>query len=99
MYIADRAIPLDSTVVVVGANGHIAVETCHKLLEAGYRVRGMVRDVEKHRGWMSRLFDEKWPGKFELVQVADFEAEGAFDEAFKGACNHHQFYQPMADIV
>ena len=84
MHISDRAIPLDSTVVVVGANGYIAVEACDKLLEAGYRVRGTVRDVERHRVWMHRLFDDKWPGKFELVQVLDFEAEDAFGDAFKG---------------
>ena len=84
MYIVDRAIPFNSTVVVVGANGYMGTETCDKLLEAGYRVRGTVRNVEKQRGWMSKLFDEKWPGKFELVQVLDFEVKGAFDEAFKG---------------
>ncbi|PYI17216.1 putative aldehyde reductase 2 [Aspergillus violaceofuscus CBS 115571] len=85
MHIPDRAIPIDSTVVVVGANGYIAVETCEKLLQAGHRVRGTVRNVDRHRSWMHALFDVKWPDKFELVQVADFEEEGAFEEAFKGA--------------
>ncbi|KAL3494424.1 putative aldehyde reductase 2 [Aspergillus germanicus] len=85
MHITNRAIPEDSVVVVVGANGYIAVETCEKLLQAGYRVRGTVRDVSKHRPWMHKLFDNMWPGKFELVQVQDFEEEGAFDEAFRGA--------------
>ena len=50
MYIVDRAIPFNSTVVVVGANGYMGTETCDKLLEAGYRVRGTVRNVEKQRG-------------------------------------------------
>ncbi|PYH75559.1 putative aldehyde reductase 2 [Aspergillus uvarum CBS 121591] len=85
MHIPDRAIPIDSTVVLVGANGYVAVETCEKLLQAGYRVRGTVRNVDHHRIWMHALFDAKWPDKFELVQVADFEEEGAFEEAFKGA--------------
>ncbi|KAL3456513.1 putative aldehyde reductase 2 [Aspergillus heterothallicus] len=84
MRITNRAIPENSVVVVVGANGYIAVETCEKLLQAGYRVRGIVRDVNKHRDWMNALFNDKWPGKFELVQVEDFEAS-AFDEAFRGA--------------
>ncbi|KAK7928939.1 hypothetical protein PG985_005937 [Apiospora marii] len=85
MRIANRAIPLDSTVVVIGANGYMAVETCEKLQQAGYRVRGTVRSVERHRGWMHALFDNEWPGKFELVEVQDFQAKGAFDEAFTGA--------------
>ncbi|SPO07105.1 related to aldehyde reductase II [Cephalotrichum gorgonifer] len=85
MIITNPAIPLDSIVVVIGANGYAGAETCQKLLEAGFRVRGTVRDVERHRGWMHALFDKKWPGKFELVRVTDFAADGAFDEAFQGA--------------
>lgn len=86
MRMSNRAIPLDSTVVVIGANGYMAVETCEKLLQAGYRVRGTVRNVERHRGWMHALFDNKWPGKFELVEVVDFQAKGAFEQAFTGTC-------------
>ncbi|KAJ5659169.1 hypothetical protein N7507_005620 [Penicillium longicatenatum] len=57
MFIQGRAIPLDSVVVVIGANGFIGLETCEKLLVAGYRV-----DVVKDSVWMHNLFDEKWPG-------------------------------------
>ncbi|OPB45768.1 hypothetical protein A0O28_0093350 [Trichoderma guizhouense] len=85
MKIQNPAVPFGSTVVIIGANGYIGAETCDKFLEAGYRVRGTVRNVEQHRAWMHGLFDKKYPGKFELVQVVDFEADGAFDEAFKGA--------------
>ncbi|KAL6824625.1 hypothetical protein J3E69DRAFT_381501 [Trichoderma sp. SZMC 28015] len=85
MKIQNPAVPFDSTVVIIGANGYIGAETCDKFLEAGYRVRGTVRNVEQHRAWMHGLFDKKYPGKFELAQVVDFEADGAFDEAFKGA--------------
>ncbi|KAJ5333447.1 uncharacterized protein MYU51_014165 [Penicillium brevicompactum] len=85
MLLHDLAIPIDSVVVVIGANGFIGLETCEKLLQAGYKVRGTVRSVEKYSTFMHDLFDLKWPGKFELVQVVDFEEEGAFDEAFKGA--------------
>ncbi|KAF4955761.1 hypothetical protein FGADI_4332 [Fusarium gaditjirri] len=85
MHISDPAIPFGSTVVVIGANGYMGVETCEKLLQAGFFVRGTVRDVEKNQQWMHKLFDNKWPNMFELVQVSDFEAEGAFDEALKGA--------------
>lgn len=86
MHFDKRSIPTDSIVAVVGANGYMAVEACEKLLQAGYRVRGTVRNVERHRDWMHKLFDKDWPGKFELVQVPDFEAPGAFDDAFNGTC-------------
>ncbi|KAF5542425.1 aldehyde reductase II [Fusarium napiforme] len=85
MLISDPAIPFGSVVVVIGANGYMGVETCEKLLQAGFFVRGTVRDVEKNQQWMHNLFDTRWPEMFELVQVAGFEAEGAFDEAFKRA--------------
>ncbi|KAF4334734.1 aldehyde reductase II [Fusarium beomiforme] len=84
MHIANPAIPFGSIVVVIGSNGYMGVETCEKLLQAGFYVRGTVRDVEKNRQWMHKLFDTKWPNMFELVSVPDFEAEGVFDEAFKG---------------
>lgn len=84
MYIEDRAIPVNSLVVVIGANGFMAIESVAKALEAGYRVRGTVRNLDYHNDWMHRLFDEKWPGKFELIEVKDFLAKGAFDKAFKG---------------
>ncbi|KAI1500978.1 hypothetical protein F5X99DRAFT_384015 [Biscogniauxia marginata] len=83
MKIKNPAIPFDSVVVVIGANGYIGVESCEKLLQAGYCVRDTVRDIQKSQ-WMRKLFDEKWPRKFELVGVEDFEADGAFDEAFRG---------------
>lgn len=35
MNIADPAIPVDSTVVVIGANGYMSIETCEKVLKAG----------------------------------------------------------------
>ncbi|KAI0535576.1 hypothetical protein GGR58DRAFT_504147 [Xylaria digitata] len=82
MKINNPSIPLGSLVAVVGANGYIALEVCQKLLEAGYRVRGTVRDVERC-SWMHRIFDKNWPGRLELVRVQDFEADGAFDEAFE----------------
>ncbi|KAL4970430.1 NAD(P)-binding protein [Aspergillus stella-maris] len=84
MKIQSPVIPPGSIVVVLGANGYIAQETCHKLLEAGYRVRGTVRDIVRN-AWVCDLFETKFSGMFELVQVVDFGAEGAFDEAFKGA--------------
>lgn len=48
MLVSDPAIPFGSTVVVVGANGCMALEVIDKVLLTGYRVRGTVRDVTKH---------------------------------------------------
>jgi nucleoside-diphosphate-sugar epimerase len=72
MKISNPAIFFGSTVVVIGANGYIALETCVKLLEAGFWVRGTVRDVQQHRTWMHKFLDTIWPSMFELVQVPDF---------------------------
>ena len=49
MHISDPAIPFGSIVVIIGANGFMALETCEKALQAGYQVRGTVRDVAKHQ--------------------------------------------------
>ncbi|KAI3574561.1 hypothetical protein IWW34DRAFT_854714 [Fusarium oxysporum f. sp. albedinis] len=85
MRICHPAILFGSTVVVIGTNGYMGIEACEKLLQAGFFVRGTVRDVEENRQCMYNLIDIKWPNMFELVHMSDFEAEGAFDEAFKGA--------------
>lgn len=84
MHIKDPAIPFDSVIVVIGANGFIALETCEKLLQAGFKVRGTVRDVDEHSKWMHSLFDGKWPGKFDLIEVSNFDETGVFDDAFRG---------------
>jgi hypothetical protein len=80
-------IPAGGLVVVIGANGYIASETCHKLLEAGYRVRGTVRDVAKHQKWMHKIYDGQWPGMFSLAEVTDFTDDKAFDAAFEGTAS------------
>lgn len=83
MKITNPSIPFGSDIVVIGANGFMGVETCYQVLEAGFRVRGTVRDIEKN-SWMYDIFNKIWPGKFSLVKVEDFTADGSFDEAFKG---------------
>lgn len=73
-----------SLVLVTGASGYIASQTCNQFLEAGYRVRGTVRGDEKAK-WLYEIFDAKFgKGKFEHAVVPDMMAEGAFDEAVKG---------------
>ncbi|KAK5632221.1 hypothetical protein RRF57_007935 [Xylaria bambusicola] len=90
MKISNPAIPLGSVIVVIGANGYVALEACQKLLEAGYKVRGTVRDLERS-AWMHEIFDKDWPGQLELVRVQDFGSDGAFDEAFRGLSSYLLF--------
>ncbi|KAK2684760.1 hypothetical protein QWA68_016290 [Fusarium oxysporum] len=75
-----------SNVLVTGANGLLGSNIADQFLEHGYRVRGAVRDTEKH-AWLQALFDKKYgEGKFELFRVPDLEVEGAFDDAVKDTC-------------
>ncbi len=74
-----------SLVLVTGANGYIASHIADQLLEAGYKIRGTVRDAKKS-SWLQELFDKKYgSGKFEMVVVEDMKVPGAFDEATKGS--------------
>ncbi|KAI1472589.1 NAD(P)-binding protein [Daldinia caldariorum] len=81
---SNPTIPRGSTVLVTGANGLIASHAVDRLLEAGYHVRGTVRNPSKC-AWMAPLFSRRHPSaRFELVQVSDFGAPGAWDAAVKG---------------
>ncbi|RSL95812.1 hypothetical protein CEP52_011853 [Fusarium oligoseptatum] len=78
------AVPKGSTVLVTGANGLLGSHISKQFLEFGYNVRGTVRDPEKN-AWLKEAFDKEYgQGRFELFQVPDMEAEGAFVEAVKG---------------
>ena len=77
-----------SMILVTGANGYVASHVADQFLEAGYKVRGTVRDAKKS-SWLQELFDQKYgPGKFETVVVEDMKVPGAFDEATKGSLLH-----------
>lgn len=71
-------VPKDGLVLVTGVNGYIAAVIAQTVLNHGYRVRGTVRDPSKH-AWMQSHFGPR----FELVQVADMNAAGAFGDAVK----------------
>ncbi|KAI1759900.1 NAD(P)-binding protein [Hypoxylon sp. FL1150] len=82
--LSDPKIPLGSTVLVTGANGLIASHVVDQLLAAGYNVRGTVRNPSKCT-WMGPLFASRHPSRqLEIVQVSDFGAPGAWDDAVKG---------------
>jgi len=72
-----------SLIVVTGVNGHLASATAFRLLQKGYKVRGTVRAL-KSGNYAKREFASFGPN-FELAEVPDIAAPGAFDEAVKGA--------------
>ncbi|KAM0335493.1 hypothetical protein ACHAQA_000541 [Verticillium albo-atrum] len=76
----------DSPIVLVtGVNGHIGSHTAAAFINAGYRVRGTVRSVEKQQASLAEAFQTHLDaGVLELVEVPDFNSAGAFDEAVKG---------------
>ncbi|PWY65891.1 aldehyde reductase [Aspergillus eucalypticola CBS 122712] len=78
------AIPHGSWVLVTGANSLVGSNVADRLLSRGYRVRGTVRNAQRHQ-WLGDLFRDKY-GKdsFELVQIQDIQRPGAFGEAMKG---------------
>ncbi|ORY14370.1 NAD dependent epimerase/dehydratase family protein [Clohesyomyces aquaticus] len=71
-------VPPGGLVLVTGANGYIAGVIVQKLLDAGFRVRGTVRSVQKHQ-WMLAHYGPN----FALVEVPDLSNDGALDEAVK----------------
>lgn len=78
------AIPKDSIVLVTGATGYIGSHVADQFLEAGYRVRGTTRSVDKAAA-LEKLWSEKYGSdKVEFVEIKDMAKEGAFDEAVKG---------------
>ena len=74
-------LPLGSLILITGVNGLVASHVADQALAAGFRVRGTVRSLSKS-AWMISMFDSKHgTGRFELAEVADITADGAFDSA------------------
>lgn len=68
-------------VLVTGANGYIGGIIIQKLLDAGFKVRGTVRDISASKNeWLQPHYGPN----FSLVQVPDVAAPHAFDEAIIG---------------
>jgi nucleoside-diphosphate-sugar epimerase len=79
-----RAISKDSLILVTGINGYIGSHVADQLLQAGYRVRGTTRDLEKTKG-LKQYWETKFgSSRLEVVVVEDMSHEGAFDDAVKG---------------
>ena len=82
--IKDPALPLGSIVVISGVSGFIGSHVADQVLAAGYKVRGTTRSVERN-AWVVEYFRTKYgAASFELVEVPDMEAEGAFNMAVFG---------------
>ncbi|KAK3335868.1 NAD(P)-binding protein [Cercophora scortea] len=77
-------IPLGSLILVTGANGLIGSHAVDQLLAAGYRVRGTVRNKQRC-AWLELLFEARHgKGQFELIEVPDLAAPGAWDVPVQG---------------
>lgn len=82
--IKNPAVSYGQVIVVSGATGFIGSHVADQLLAAGYKVRGTTRSVQKG-AWIEELFQRKYgPGNFELKEVSDMAAEGAFDKVVDG---------------
>ena len=83
-------------ILVTGVNGLIGSHVADQLLERGYRVRGVVRDVTKV-DWLTEFFCERHKNaSFELVSVPDMTTEGCYDDAAKGrllSCHLESFHE------
>ncbi|KAG9851587.1 hypothetical protein KCU98_g646, partial [Aureobasidium melanogenum] len=76
-------LPPDALVLVTAANGLVASHVVDRLLEAGFRVRGTVRDLNKNK-WMVSLFQTRYgPDRFALIEVPNPLAPNAWDASVK----------------
>ncbi|KAF5573960.1 aldehyde reductase [Fusarium pseudocircinatum] len=83
--IENPAVSLGTWVVVSGVSGFIGSHVADQLLKARYKVRGTTRDSKKN-AWIEAHFNQAYgSGSFELVEVPDMTANGAFDNVVQGA--------------
>ncbi|KAL5334192.1 hypothetical protein BJX70DRAFT_402791 [Aspergillus crustosus] len=87
--IQNPAIPFGSHVVVSGVSRFVGSHVADQALAAGYKVRGTTCKIHKS-AWIKEQFEKEYgPGNFELAEVLDMAADGAFVEAVNvnGALN------------
>uniref|UniRef100_A0A8H7K1Q1 NAD-dependent epimerase/dehydratase domain-containing protein n=1 Tax=Bionectria ochroleuca TaxID=29856 RepID=A0A8H7K1Q1_BIOOC len=100
-FINDSVLPQGSIVLVTGANGLVGANVVDIFLQFGFKVRGTVRDTQKHV-WLVPFFERKYRrGAFELVEVKGLLKEGvsalihiASDVSF--GYNPHEVIEPSA---
>ncbi|KAI0474034.1 NAD(P)-binding protein [Xylariaceae sp. FL0804] len=83
--------------LVTGANGFIGARVVGALLDAGWTVRGAVRDpgATSSRELAGHLAGHAAAGRFELVRVPDITAPGAFDAAVQNVSAIAHLATPM----
>lgn len=74
-----------SRVLVTGVTGFIGAHLAEQLLKSGYIVKGTSRGGAKANHL--RNYFSQYRTKFEIVEIADMQKDGAYDEAVKGKCN------------
>lgn len=74
------ALPRGSLILVTGASGYIASNFVIEALEAGYKIRGNARSVDKAER-TKKIFSSP---NYDAIVVPEMEPEGAFDEAVIG---------------
>ncbi|KAK8097512.1 hypothetical protein PG984_016651 [Apiospora sp. TS-2023a] len=82
------AIPAGSLILITGITSYVASFTAQSLLERGYRVKGVLRNLAQDSAWLiEELFPqfaaETGTGTFDLVEIPDLAAPHAFDEVFQ----------------
>jgi nucleoside-diphosphate-sugar epimerase len=80
--------PENSTVLVTGANGHVAQHMLEQLLRIpSVKVRGTVRSATSEAALQAVFGNYVASGSLEIVQIPDITQEGAFDTALRD-CTH-----------
>ncbi|KAI8712117.1 Epimerase domain-containing protein [Fusarium sp. LHS14.1] len=83
--ISKPTVPLGSWVVVTGVSGLVGSHVADQALRAGFRVRGTTRSTEKN-AWVKQHFQKAYGVEnFELLEVPDMVAKGAFEKVVAGA--------------
>ncbi|KAK4185951.1 putative oxidoreductase [Podospora australis] len=75
-----------TTILITGINGYIAAHTARVFLQAGFSVRGTVRNAHHPNTLSLTKALSKYDGsnRLEIVQVPDITAHKAFDHAVQG---------------
>jgi len=82
--LTNPTIPLNSLILVTGANGLIASHVTDQLLSAGYLVRGTVRSSHKSSYLLPLYTSRHGPNRFSLAEVHDLAAPHAWDATVRG---------------
>ena len=74
-------------VLITGVNGHVASTIALRMLEEGYKVRGTVRKLAR-AAYVRKEF-APFGKDFEIIEVPDVAADGAFDGSLDGRPSAH----------